>query len=1084
MPRRRAARCLATILLILALAASSAAVVPPEETLLRARSFRHDDLAVDTRHLPAGEAEAAALAALGVAPEGAYLDERSGRWATLMPAEPLLPGDGVGNQLTWEGFGLVEPPEVATYRRLVWEAFVRYLGDHREALGIDPGELTRPGHVTVHDGGALVQIHAPRQVGGIPVLGSSVTAVLRHGNLILLGSTHWAEVTVAPQATISAGQAMATVQSHLAGAAVASGFEKTWLNFVPAASGDGLAYRLAWVLRPVIDGDLGTWEALVDAASGELLAFADRNHYATARQVEGGVFPETNDGMGPEGTEQGGYPMPFADLAIDGETFITDAGGNLAACVDGEIATELSGPFLHMNDNCGAISEATAGDVLDLGMGPGTDCAVPPGASPGNTHSSRSGFYEMNRIKEMARGQLPDNVWLTQTLTANMNINSTCNAFWSGSVNFYRSGGGCANTGEIAAVFDHEWGHGMDDNDANPSIAGPSGEGIADLYAALRLNTSCIGRGFRATNCSGFGDPCLDCTGVRDIDYEKRLSGLPHTYTWANANCGGSTHCVGAVYAEAVWSLWKRKLPEAPYNLDSDTAHEIVNRLTFLGGGAVGTWFSGGPPFGGCSASSGYMNYLAVDDDDGDLANGTPHMQAIFDAFDDQEIACATPAVQDSGCAGAPASAPVVVATAIDRGASLTWDPVAGASTYQIFRTEGIFACDFGKILVGETADTRFVDSGLKNGREHFYTVIPIGSDDACSGPASSCTPVTPVPGANLAVSPDPGSLAFLNGDGDAFLDNCEQLEVGIEVTNIGTGTQTQVRIVSVEPISHPAMAVLSELPLAVDDSLDACEISDGLLVVEPAGLDVNDPLVFRVEVTSDELAPETRSQIIVIDLPTEGDFQFFAEKTFSYETDLEDWQVIQGTFDRTGGGGGDGTAFSVDSSAFLDDQCDEIRSPVLSLSPTSTLSLWNNYDIEAQSGGTWWDRANVTLVEADGTRRVVNPDGGRLYNASGNYSGCNDSEDGWAATMSTWGTSSWSAAALDAVAGRPVQLDIVYGTDGAVVGRGFWFDQVTVTDVELQVGDAQSDACEFLMPIFLDGFESGDTSRWSNSVP
>ena len=111
-----------------------------------------------------------------------------------------------------------------------------------------------------------------------------------------------------------------------------------------------------------------------------------------------------------------------------------------------------------------------------------------------------------------------------------MNINLTCNAFWGGgTVNFYRSGGGCNNTGEIAGVFDHEWGHGLDDNDAVPTIASPSGEGIADIYTALRLNTSCIGRNFRSTNCTGFGDPCLNCTGVRDIDYLKRLRACPTT---------------------------------------------------------------------------------------------------------------------------------------------------------------------------------------------------------------------------------------------------------------------------------------------------------------------------------------------------------------------------------------------------------------------------------------------------------------------------------------------------------------------------------------------------------------------------
>ena len=42
--------------------------------------------------------------------------------------------------------------------------------------------------------------------------------------------------------------------------------------------------------------------------------------------------------------------------------------------------------------------------------------------------------------------------------------------------------GGCGNTGELAPVFDHEWGHGMDFNDVNGGIAQPSGEGIAGKY--------------------------------------------------------------------------------------------------------------------------------------------------------------------------------------------------------------------------------------------------------------------------------------------------------------------------------------------------------------------------------------------------------------------------------------------------------------------------------------------------------------------------------------------------------------------------------------------------------------------------
>jgi hypothetical protein len=65
----------------------------------------------------------------------------------------------------------------------------------------------------------------------------------------------------------------------------------------------------------------------------------------------------------------------------------------------------------------------------------------------------------------------------------------------------------CSNTGEIAGVFDHEWGHGLDNNDLTPTIVKPSGDGIADIYTALRLGDSCIGRGFFNNPCSQFGDP-------------------------------------------------------------------------------------------------------------------------------------------------------------------------------------------------------------------------------------------------------------------------------------------------------------------------------------------------------------------------------------------------------------------------------------------------------------------------------------------------------------------------------------------------------------------------------------------------
>ncbi len=770
---------LALLLTLLAPGALLAQVQPEKLPAVAERAHRHADLDIPAFNLEVRQLQPATangvrqrLGRLGVNEATARVDKRSGNFVTLMPATPLLPGTGVGNHLTWDD-KVAAPEGPAARERAAWEAFLGYLRAHRDDLGVDPGELSTH-RVASHGGGDLYQVHVERAFDGIPVRGSHVSAAIGQGNLTLMSIHQWGRRPAAShRPEITADEALLAAETYLAPLRVTREWGKAGRVYLPmavgrgqsdVAHGRGYRYQLAWAVKVQVDGDGGSWEVLVDAYNGEILANEDRNHYAEAK---GGVYPVTNDGINPDGVEQPGWPMPFMEVG----SAITDTGGNYN--LSGSQTARLYGPYVNMADNCGTDSLTQSGGI-DWGTSGGDDCTTPGFGGAGNTHASRSGFYELNRSKEMARSQLPSNSWLQARLTSNMNINNTCNAYWGGgTVNFYRSGDGCFNTGEIAGVFVHEWGHGLDDNDVNGSIASPSGEGIADIYTALRLDTSCIGRNFRSTVCTGFGDPCNTCTGVRDIDYLKRQSGNPHDYSWSNANCGGSVHCVGAVYAEAVYSLWKRKLQSAPYNYDNNTAHEITNRLTYIGAGATGTWFSGGPPNGGCSGSSGYNNYLAADDDNGNLNDGTPHMTAIYDAFNDQEIACQTPAVQDSGCAGTPTAALNVTATPGNTSVDLSWNTVLGASGYEVFRAEGIFQCNFGKVKIAETTGTSFSDTGLQNGRDYSYVVIPKGSNDACFGNASACDTVQPADGPECAVDGDCDDGLWCNGSETCNAGSC-----------------------------------------------------------------------------------------------------------------------------------------------------------------------------------------------------------------------------------------------------------------------------------------------------------------------
>jgi hypothetical protein len=224
----------------------------------------------------------------------------------------------------------------------------------------------------------------------------------------------------------------------------------------------------------------------------------DKNEYA-ARKVIGGVYPVSNDQRPPDGIEQPGYPFPFLNATTPGGPVTTNSAGTLG-CVTGAVSTALVGRYAQVNDTCGAVNETAAAGDLDLAFGPNpldTDCVVPVGQSAGDTKSSRAAFYELTRLNEQARGHLPTNTWLQTSLLANVNILQTCNANWNGaSVQFFRdSGSQCRNTGEIAAIFDHEWGHGMDNNGVTNTISSP-GEAIADIHAGMRLGTSCTGRGF------------------------------------------------------------------------------------------------------------------------------------------------------------------------------------------------------------------------------------------------------------------------------------------------------------------------------------------------------------------------------------------------------------------------------------------------------------------------------------------------------------------------------------------------------------------------------------------------------------
>jgi hypothetical protein len=100
-----------------------------------------------------------------------------------------------------------------------------------------------------------------------------------------------------------------------------------------------------------------------------------------------------------------------------------------------------------------------------------------------------------------------------------------------------------------------------------------------------------------------------------------------------------------------------------------------------------------------------------------------------------------------SGCSGGPTAAPTLTATPGNGQVSLSWSSVAGASKYWVMKTEGHAGCDLGKALVASPTSTSFTDTVVANDRQYCYSIVGVGSSNACYGQASTCVCTTPTGG-------------------------------------------------------------------------------------------------------------------------------------------------------------------------------------------------------------------------------------------------------------------------------------------------------------------------------------------------
>ncbi len=297
-------------------------------------------------------------------------------------------------------------------------------------------------------------------------------------------------------------------------------------------------------------------------------------------------------------------PLPYAEVSVSGgNTVFADENGNFNIPHGGStnvtVTSRLRGRFFEVRD------ESNNGAIPSI-----SQTVTPPGPvgflhNPVNNNelltANVNAYVESNVVRDFVLNFEPNfPVIANQTsFDVNTNINSSCNAFYDGSsINFYRNGGGCNNTAFSDVVY-HEYGHHLINVTNNGQ--GQMGEGSGDSIGVLIQDEPILGQGF--SNCG---------SGIRTANNNKQYP------------CSGGIHDCGQLISGCVWDTRNQLVSTEPNDYINISSQLFLGMLIVRGQMDPGQ---------STIAPDITVIYLELDDDDGNISNGTPHYDEIAAGF-------------------------------------------------------------------------------------------------------------------------------------------------------------------------------------------------------------------------------------------------------------------------------------------------------------------------------------------------------------------------------------------------------------------------------------------------------------------
>ncbi|HUQ05315.1 MAG TPA: DUF4215 domain-containing protein [Kofleriaceae bacterium] len=523
-----------------------------------------------------------------------FLTTHGGTWRTQWDRTTEVPlriwGEGIAVP------GSMASPAIA--ERAARDLLAMHLGLLAPGAKVDDFELVSNVLHGEHDSMRTVGFY--QRWNGMRVVGGQVSFLFKKDRVIVIGSQALPDVkpptsgrSVSEDAARTA--AVAWVDTAYAARTVGGVVGEPVVLPIIRDKDDGtqaIEYRVARAVDVDSNDPIARWDVYVDAASGAPLARTQKLRFAT------GTVKYKVPVRNPSAARMD-YPAIFASTKIGQSTAATDASGVITW--SGTAAATVT-PVV--TGQCAAVTTASGSvPTGSLTLQP-SGTAVWDQSTSETNDAALTAFIHVTIVNRYAKANLNANLgWLDRAVSTRVNESGNCNAYSTGDdIHFYRSSSQCENTGRIADVMYHEFGHSLH----NQSIIQGAGEfdgalseGISDYLAATITNDNGMGRGFFRNQ-----------DALRDIDPAGTEKRWPDDRT-------GEVHDDGEIIAGTLWDLRKgmiAALGAGPGVTKADDLYYAINQRA-------------------SDIPSTYVEAVAADDDDGNLANGTPNQCVIQNVF-------------------------------------------------------------------------------------------------------------------------------------------------------------------------------------------------------------------------------------------------------------------------------------------------------------------------------------------------------------------------------------------------------------------------------------------------------------------